>query len=642
MMPSSAHTTPSRSNLYPSELRLIVTGKTRFNTLLDHQLVDAPDDPSLDELIEGINTDVDVVWLAGGEPTLRPDFPKLVAALVSKGAAEVGLITDGLALVSPKVCVMLKTLGLRRVRLQLAGARGDAHDWLMGREGVWKRAIRAAKSVIAAGLRLEVECTVTRPTRPYLAESVEFFGRLGAKVVIIRRITGRGPTTEEEVALFPRFGLMQGELEKAVTVGSRLGVRVMIEGFPRCVAPAASTAFRPVDTVRVRTSSKGSWAFLGPSMSPPSSERGCARCPGKPECCEAPLDYVRRHGRMEIDAESNRTFRPATIEPTPLEGGEVFPPGRKGRYPPAKLSYVRAASALDGLMGDPLVAVREVDHFEVLRFLLKAPGVICTPQFIDEGPGCTPETTRQARIRLVQAAQQGVKVLRLVSSGTLAHPEAAALLREATRLEFDTVEVAGEASGLQQFTDMQMRRLRGITRFDIALFGPDAETHDGIVGVEGAFDAALDALDRLANIVPKMKVGSYAILTDATHVEAFAEAWDFGDLPGEPCFRLADQGGSLDDLAEAAKALGDGPAYDALAAVLPVALLPRKGVRRSPVGQPAWGIVDPKLSKPSVVDRYGVFRHRPEAPDETEADLCPGFAVGWISEALPSPTGDDE
>jgi MoaA/NifB/PqqE/SkfB family radical SAM enzyme len=622
------------------EVRIVATARQRLPMRLDHVLDDPPEDPTLQQIVAAATPylGADGWLLDGGEATLREDFPQLLRALADAGAPDLGMVTDGLALTSPKVVTMLGQLGLKRVRIRLAGARHDAHDWLFGQKGAWRRAVKALQVCAEGGLRAEVEVTVTRPTAPYLREALDLFARLGAKAVLLRRVTARGAAANDDVALAPRFGLITGDLEDAVQSAVRSGMRVMVEGFPNCVAPNLAAHRLATDAVVWALPHAPGWSFLGPRFELPTSEPGCGRCPGRPECCAAPVDYVRRFGRTEIESESSVVFNPGKLPPAPLVGGEVYPPFRAGRFPPARLSYVRLAARLPSLAGDPLVALRSTSVSTVYRTLFVAPSLV-VPAHLGDHPGPSEaEPTRGARIRLVKLAQHGAHTLRIASAGTLAHPEAADLLREATRLQFSRVEVAGEASALDGFSDMQLRRLRGISRIDVALYGPDAATHDAVMGVDGAFEAALRALERVATLVPSIEVGAYAVLQDEAHLAAFAEAWDFGDLPGEPWFRLASKGGDLAVLARAAAALPEGPARDAIAAVLPVRLLPREGVLPAPEAQTALGDFSAAFAKPSGSDKYGCYTDRPSPDREPAPGDCPGYAVGWTVDGEPHPS----
>jgi hypothetical protein len=627
------------------EVRVVTGLRQRTLGLLDWTVEDPPADPSLEEVVAAARpfTHADGWMLAGGEPTLRADFPRLVQALVAAGAPRLGMITDGLALAGAggaKVVELLRGLGLARVRVRLQGSRHDAHDWLVDQKGSWRRAVKAVQVAVDGGLEVEIEHTITRPTAPFLEESVELFARLGAKAVVLRRITARGPAGANDVAVAARFGLIQQELETAVQVGVRRGLRVMMEGFPQCAAPGAAAWQLATDAVVWAVPEGGAWPFLRPALELPASGPGCARCPGAPACCQAPLDYTRRFGRLELDSEGNRLFNPGALPPTPLQGGDTPPPDRHGRTPPTRLSYVRAAARLPSLGGDPLALIQPGAMGDTLRVVFVAPSRVPDPVLGDARPAA-PESTRDVRIRLVRVAQHGARTIRVASAGSLAHPDAAELLREATRLEIERIEVAGEASALADFGDMAMRRLRGVTRVDAALFGPDAASHEAILQRPGAFEGTLQALDRLATLVPNITVGVYAVLSRPEELLTWAELWDRGELPGEPWFRLSPRGGDLAALAREAERLSPGPARDAIAAVLPRALFARGAVTPAPEAQVAWGEVPTLFAKPSGSDRFGCYADRPSRGGGPQPGEDPGYAVGWMVEGrlIPDPAG---
>ncbi len=613
------------------EIRLVVSTRDRIPGRLDLDLVDAPE-PELADIeaaAEAAPSGSQVIW--GGEPTLRGDLPSLVRTLAARGSAPT-LRSDGLLLTSPRVVDALVRAGLGAVRLPFHSARLDAHDWLVGQPGAGKRVLRAARTCRAAGLGVEFEITLTRPTRPHLVETVELLARLRPSGLVVRRVTARGRAAADFVALSPRLGLAQPQLEAAIAAAARHGMAPRLEGFPRCAAPAASAFRRPEGGVY--------WALpsaleaLRGSLQSPAAVGACARCPGAPECVGAPADYVERFGMTEVLSESNSRVRVGELPPTPLTGGDDRPPFRRGRFPTTRLVDVRRLVARPSLAGDPLASQprREPEPWERVVFLARSrvPG-----ELLGDGVPDAPETTRAVRVRLVTVAQHGARRLRIASAGSMAHPAAAELLREATRLQLDVIEVAGEGSALDEMTDSQLRRLRGITRLDVALYAADPDDHDAVLARPGAWDATMRALDRLSRITPAIKTGCYGIVASAAQLAAFVESWDMGDLPGDPAFRLHPRGDDgLRELARGAAALPPGPARDAIAAVVPPCLLQRTDVAPAESARSAWGALPEWARRPSGSDRLGCYSPCSLAPDCVAAAGCPGLAEGWSAEGI--------
>jgi hypothetical protein len=511
--------------------------------------------------------------------------------------------------------------GLRTLRVTLHAARADAHDWLVGQPGAAKRVVRAIGRARALGLTVEIAATVTRPTMPLLGELVELAGSVGAERVLFSRVIPA--SDDDEVVLTPRIGLLEPYLVSAVATGVEKKVAVELHGFPECAARRARKSFVTRGTVR--------WLVpegLGDVVEPETLP-GCPSCPGLPRCAGAPRDYVARFGGTEFRSEQPTGEGGALLTVEPGAARVPPPPPRANRAPVTRLEPVRTLIGRE-LAGDPLVDKLAQVPPRVLRFRFRAPSRIACPTCSD-GPSET-ESTRSLRARLVRAAQEGARVLRIASAGTLAHPRAASLLREATLLSYERVEIAGEASGLANASDAELYALKGITRFDIALYGPDAEMHDAHVGHAGAFEAALGTAQRVAKL-SGAEIGSYAVLHDESLVNGFARAWETGTLPGAPCFRLSPKGGSLRALAEVGSALPLGPTRTALARVLPTCLFPRENA--PPVVDPGTAFedaLDPSLP-PSASDRCGTFE---ACVSCGELPLrCAGIATGWTS-ALPT------
>ena len=211
----------------------------------------------------------DGAWmLTGGEPTLRADLPKLLA-----GGG--GMRTDGELLARRGVLPALQRAGLRRVRLRIHSSRPDAHDWLVGASGALKRSLRGLQACVRAGLLVEVEITLTRPTVAHLAETVALVCRMGVRGIRLRRLRAQGAAAADFVALSPRLGLLSAPLEEALLAADAAGVPAWIAGVPACMAPS----HRPLEAAE-------------------TSASGCADCPA--DCPGFPADYAERFGRAEL------------------------------------------------------------------------------------------------------------------------------------------------------------------------------------------------------------------------------------------------------------------------------------------------------------------------------------------------------
>ena len=529
--------------------------------------------------------------VGGGDPLGRADLPALLHDLAELRSENLGLTIAG-ARMKSAVVHRLRDAGVQRINVPFHSARRDAHDWLVGQPGALKAALRAIRTCVDADMPVTAEVAVTRPTMPHLAETVDVLTRVGVRTISLRRLTAADVGAAEFVLLSARMSLLADDLERAATTALQRRARLVIRDFPVCVAPRLRRLFAGSD--------REAWLTAdGLVDTRVPNGPGCPDCPGAPTCAGAPADYVARFGWEEF----------ADMQVT--------------------------AARVDESVDDQ----QSVEPAGTMVLSWRGPRRVGCADCTDAHPTRSLESTRVVRARLVEAARYRPALLRLVGAEILSHPAAAALLYDAVRL-FPRVECAGEASAVVGWTDLDLRRLKELHRFDVAFYGPDASSHDAHCGIPGSFAATLRAVDRLRE--HGIEVGAYAIVHDASAARLFAEAWTRGELPGAPRFRLGARGSSLDELLECARELPPGPARSALLDVLPRCLLEEldqeMGLRvddaasvasAQPV-QSSFGVAFGRRIEivPCGSDPVGAFAScRDGKPCAVVG--CPGTAVGW-------------
>jgi hypothetical protein len=289
-------------------------------------------------------------------------------------------------------------------------------------------------------------------------------------------------------------------------------------------------------------------------------------------------------------------------------------------------------------VGESVAAQQTVRPSGTMVLTWRGPRRVRCAACADEHPAAGLEPTRAVRARLVEAARHRPQVLRLAGAELLAHPSAAALLFDAVRL-FPHVECAGEASAVAKWNDVDLRRLKDLQRIDVAFYGPDPTSHDAHCGIPGSFSATLRGIERLREHT-SVPIGAYAVVHDARSVPLFADAWSRGELPGQPRFRLAADGSSLEDLVDCARRLPAGDARSALLAVLPhcvceqagVLMEDRPTVGSAEVSEPAFGIAFGRRVEyaPCGSDPVGAFVSCcDDDGNPCTVSGCPGTALGW-------------
>lgn len=562
--------------------------------------------------------------IGGGDPLRRADLAALLHDLVELRPANLGLCTTGAGLTSAMV-ERLRSAGVQRLSVPFHCARRDAHDWLVGQPGALRTALRAIRACVDAGMPVEAEVVVTRPTMPHLTETIDVLTRVGVRTISLRRLTAVDVEAREFVFLSPRLSLLADDLARAATIALQRRARLTIRDFPLCVAPRLRRLFARSDA-EVWLPPDGALAptelarSIGTESARSSDARitagpGCPGCPGAPRCAGAPADYVARFGWEELADPAPIADRVqenvAAQQSVPTSGTMVL--SWRG---PRRVRCDGCADGHSATSGHPATS-----------------GHRTTGDPSTAGP----ESTRVVRARLVEAARFRPAVLRLVGAELLAHPSAAALLYDAVRL-FPRVECAGEGSAIVKWSDVDVRRLKDLQRIDVAFYGPDATSHDAHCGIAGSFAATLRGVERLREQT-SITVGAYAIIHDARLVPRFADAWSRGELPGEPRFRLAADGTALEDVVEHARRLPAGAARSALVAVLPRCLCADAGLEwddraslaSAAAAGEAFGVAFGRrvAYAPSGSDPVGAFATCGEDGNGCTVIGCIGTAIGW-------------
>lgn len=168
---------------------------------------------------------VRAVHFCGGEPTIHPALPELIAQ-VDAWPAATRLTTNGLVLSAP----LLETL--RRcdthVKVSVHGEAGW-HDRMVGREGAFERATSTLQRLLAGGVRASVQTTLVARDSTALPAMVEVCLRLGVRrlslLPFIPRGSGAARETEFALSTEERRSLRDQALALRRKLCGRLDIR---------------------------------------------------------------------------------------------------------------------------------------------------------------------------------------------------------------------------------------------------------------------------------------------------------------------------------------------------------------------------------------------------------------------------------
>ena len=120
---------------------------------------------------------VPTVSFTGGEPTLRPDLPDLIAYAKTR-RLRTNLITNGIRCGAKGYVEKLVTAGLDSAQVSLEAANPEIHDRVVGRPGAWRRTVQGIRNLKAADIHVHTNTTINRLNRDHLLDLVDFLAEM--------------------------------------------------------------------------------------------------------------------------------------------------------------------------------------------------------------------------------------------------------------------------------------------------------------------------------------------------------------------------------------------------------------------------------------------------------------------------------
>lgn len=241
------------------------------------------------------------LWIGGGEPTLRPELPKLIAAARALGFARVLLQTNGLRLAYASYAAALVDAGVTDVCFNVKSHRAEVNDALTRSEGSHALLLEGIANVAARGrdVRLAADVLLCRDTAPDLAETVRAFAARGIARFTLWLLSAVDSDDPEVARAVPRLDQVTGPIAEAGRVADALGVELVTLHTPPCtLAPSDRARYLPARSLRLLVVDPSGRSF--PLESSPFEggvyPESCRVCSVRDTCGGARADYLRLHG----------------------------------------------------------------------------------------------------------------------------------------------------------------------------------------------------------------------------------------------------------------------------------------------------------------------------------------------------------
>ena len=192
----------------------------------------------LRDLLARARPDADGVVFTGGEPTLRPDLPELVAHARALGYRSIQVQTNGRRLAYPAYLDTLVAAGVTEFSPALHGHTAALHDSLTGAPGAFAQTVAGLRALAARGLHVIANSVITRPNHTHLEELARLLCSLGVAQYQLAFVHPTGTAGAEFDAIVPRMSEVAPFLRAGLAVGARAGVPAYSEAVPECVLGA--------------------------------------------------------------------------------------------------------------------------------------------------------------------------------------------------------------------------------------------------------------------------------------------------------------------------------------------------------------------------------------------------------------------
>ncbi len=244
------------------------------------------------------------LWLGGGEPTLRDDLPRVVAAARRMGYREVLVQTNGLRLSYARYLDALVAAGLTDVSVNVKSAQADVHDRLSGRPGALALLEQGLEAARERGLALHADVLLTRSTAPQLVETVERFAALGVTRFLLWLLSASDVADGAVDAEMPHLSEVGPQVIRAAERAEALGARLRSLHTPPCVLGDRADVYLPSAELRMLVANPGQAPFpLERSpMEGGAWVAACEACAARARCGGPRADYLARFGAGELVA----------------------------------------------------------------------------------------------------------------------------------------------------------------------------------------------------------------------------------------------------------------------------------------------------------------------------------------------------
>ncbi len=158
-----------------------------------------PSELSLEEKLNLVDqldkAGVAAVAISGGEPTIHPDFYRIVKELASRGI-HTSVATNGWTFADREKLQKAVDLGLKYVEVSVDSAKPEKHDEFRGIPGAWEHATKALENAVELGVIHGMAVVMDKETYGEIDDILDLAESIGVKRVIFFNLVPTGRAEE--------------------------------------------------------------------------------------------------------------------------------------------------------------------------------------------------------------------------------------------------------------------------------------------------------------------------------------------------------------------------------------------------------------------------------------------------------------
>ena len=210
---------------------------------MDDELTTEEGKKLLDQMVKA---GMKVIVLSGGEPMIRDDIFEIISYAKSIGMTV--LMGSNATLITKEKAEKLKDSGLNAIAISIDSLDPEKHNLFRGSDTAFQKAIEGANNCIDAGIRVQLNCTITKQNLDEIEEIAAFASKLGAASshMLFLVDTGRGKNIKDSSIDIKEYKtainrIIDKDLELDILVKPTCAPQYKVESLLRGIKPQQNT-----------------------------------------------------------------------------------------------------------------------------------------------------------------------------------------------------------------------------------------------------------------------------------------------------------------------------------------------------------------------------------------------------------------